>query len=234
MTDDVNKSAGDDSAGMEQAAEYALGLLTPDAASAFEAQMVTDPAAREAYAFWATTLASLTDDIAPVAPPKGVEDRINAALFGAQRKPRTILERLGSRPLAFAMTIMALTVLWVTLQPDVAPTVVPDYRAEIAAEDNSLIVLASFDVETRQLLISRTEGGARPGRTLQLWLIAGDAAPVSLGVLPDQTNVTLAVGDALVMAMAEGVLAISDEPLGGSPTGLPTGDVLAVGSVTRL
>ena len=229
MTDDQTEGEG-----MERAAEYALGLLDPADARAFEAQMVSDPAARDAYAFWANSFASLTDDIPSVAPPADVGSRIQATLFGAQRKPRTLLERLGKRPLAFAMTIMALTVLWVTLQPTPEQTVVPDYRAEIAAEDSSLIVLASFDVETRQLSVNRTAGAARPGRVLQLWLIAGDSAPVSLGVLPEQGGVTLPVDAVLVTAMATGVLAISDEPPGGSPTGLPTGDVLAVGPVTRL
>lgn len=229
MTDDQNKGEG-----MERAAEYALGLLDPADARAFEAEMATEPAAREAYAFWASSFASLTDDIPEVAPPDDVAARVNAALFGAQAKPRTLMDRLGKRPLAFAMTILALTMLWVVLQPDPEPGLVPDYRADISAEDNSLIVQARFDVETRQLLLDRTAGDARPGRALQLWLIAGDDAPVSLGVLPEQAQAALVVDEQLVAALESGVLAISDEPPGGSPTGLPTGDVLAVGPVTRL
>lgn len=49
-------------------------------------------------------------------PSVEVGSRIQAALFGAQRKPRSLLERLGSRPLAFSMMLMALTVLLVLLQ----------------------------------------------------------------------------------------------------------------------
>lgn len=66
----------------------------------------------------------------------------------------------------------------------------------------------------------------------ELWAIAGDAAPVSLGVVPENGRITLTLPDALRGSPQSGlVLALSDEPPGGSPTGAPTGDVLAVGEV---
>jgi anti-sigma-K factor RskA len=65
-----------------------------------------------------------------------------------------------------------------------------------------------------------------------LWLIAGNNAPVSLGVLPDAGAVTLMVAEALAVQLAGGTLAISDEPDGGSPTGAPTGAVLATATVS--
>jgi len=50
------------------AAEYALGLLTPQEAAAFEAVIGEDPALRQAYVQWADSFASITDDITPVEP----------------------------------------------------------------------------------------------------------------------------------------------------------------------
>ena len=76
-----------------------------------------------------------------------------------------------------------------------------------------------------------SSGGARPGRALELWLIEGDDPPVSLGVLPDTEATVLQVDAAVAAALPGGVLAVSDEPPGGSPTGQPTGDVLATGQV---
>ena len=65
-------------------------------------------------------------------------------------------------------------------------------------------------------------------------LIDGDAAPASLGVLPDDPHAVLEVAEGHRAAMPNATLAISDEPAGGSPTGLPTGDVLAAGQVSSI
>jgi anti-sigma-K factor RskA len=51
-------------------------------------------------------------------------------------------------------------------------------------------------------------------------------------VLPDAGLVTLPLSDAMGARLAGGTLAISDEPDGGSPTGAPTGAVLATAPVT--
>jgi anti-sigma-K factor RskA len=111
------------------------------------------------------------------------------------------------------------------------PPVDPPYVAQIAAEDGSLVVQAVYDDATGTLFVDREAGGAAPGRALELWLIAGEDAPVSLGVMPQDAQAILRVADDLRGRVAGAVLAISDEPEGGSPTGAPTGDVLAVGPV---
>jgi anti-sigma-K factor RskA len=109
----------------------------------------------------------------------------------------------------------------------------PVFAAEISG-DAGLRLLAVFDPVQGDLRLARTEGGAVPGRVLELWVIADGAAPVSLGVLPEGASANVAVPEALRLAVASGLLAISDEPLGGSPTGAPTGAVLATGPVTAL
>ena len=65
MTDDSNTEDE-----IVLSAEYALGLLTPGEAVAFEDVLSVDPEMREQYASWAESLATLTDEIAPVDPPK--------------------------------------------------------------------------------------------------------------------------------------------------------------------
>jgi len=95
---------------------------------------------------------------------------------------------------------------FVSLTDDVAPVVVvliglnqtgflqdeagPVYVAQIAAEDQSLVVQASFDANANTLELIRTAGGPRAGRALEMWLIAGDNPPVSLGVWPSEGNLT--------------------------------------------
>jgi anti-sigma-K factor RskA len=108
----------------------------------------------------------------------------------------------------------------------------PSLTAEIAAEDRTLVYAARFDPARAVLEVARTDGAPAPGRVHELWLIAeGAPTPVSLGVLPEDGRTALVLSEAVAAAMAGGTLAVSDEPPGGSPTGQPTGAVLAVGTL---
>jgi len=67
----------------------------------------------------------------------------------------------------------------------------------------------------------------QPGKSYELWMLPDGGAPVSLGVLPKQGTQTLSLSDAQFAALVRSsALAVSLEPEGGSPTGLPTGPVL--------
>jgi len=75
-----------------------------------------------------------------------------------------------------------------------------------------------LDLIADTLQLQRQAGGALPGRVLELWLIAeGAAAPVSLGVLPEAQDAQIIMPDTIAVQIASGLLAISDEPQGGSP-----------------
>ncbi len=214
------------------AAEYALGLLTPPEARAFEARMNRDPVLRAYYVIWAEDLASLTNGIAPVSPPPAVLKAIETRLFASEKQG--FLSWLGLIPALVGGLIAATLVYFVTSFGLLTTPDEPLYVAQIAAEDQSLIVLAAYDAATETLAIERTKGAAAAGRVLQLWLIAGDNPPVSLGVLPDAATAELTLTAEVIAALDGGTLAISDEPPGGSTTGAPTGAVLAVGAVTLL
>ena len=61
----------------------------------------------------------------------------------------------------------------------------------------------------------------------------GEGAPVSLGLVPGDGG-RLVLDDSLVQQVSDGaLLAVSVEPLGGSPTGVATGPVVLSGSLTR-
>lgn len=213
------------------AGEYALGLLSADAAAAFEARLVHEPQLRVLYAAWSEDLAGMTDGIAPVAPPAHLAARIEARLDGAAPRRRVGLGwLLGGLAAASVALLLALNAG--LFDPGLRLPADPALVAQIAAEDGSLRVAAAYDGDSGALYLDRQAGAAAPGRALELWLIAGDAAPVSLGVLPEAGRAALAVPEELRAGLEGGVLAISDEPPGGSPTGAPTGAVLAVGPIT--
>jgi anti-sigma-K factor RskA len=218
-----------------RAAEYALGLMTPSEARAFEAEMAGNAASRAAYAIWVEHLSTLTDDIPPIEPPAAVWTQIERDVNDAGPvRPKTWLQRLGVSPVLAAGLAAAIAFALLIDLPTRPAPFTPGYLAQVAATDGSLIVLAAFDPTLGTLRLERTAGAARPDRVLQLWVIAGDAAPVSLGVLPGDSVTDIPIPAILTEAVTTGVLAISDEPPGGSPTGLPSGDVLATGPVTGL
>ncbi|MDG1128474.1 MAG: anti-sigma factor [Paracoccaceae bacterium] len=213
------------------AAEYVLRLLDPVEDAAFRARLATEPALAAEVTAWTTRLSGLDADVAEVAPRPAVKTGLERRLFGQpQRLP--FWQRVG---LWQAVSLASVAVAaFLALQPPqpVAPT--PLFVSEIAAEDQSLRLLAVYDAQAAELRLTRTAGSAAEGRVLQLWAIAGDAAPVSLGVLPETGTTAVILPEALRAGLADLVLAISDEPPGGSPTGAPTGAVLAVGQVSAL
>lgn len=217
------------------AGEYALHLLDAKARRAFEDRLNNEPALRVLVAEWDAHFVAMSDEIAPVTPPALIKARIEDVLFPQPAKASIGVSLWRMLMGAGFATALGLAV-FVTLPPaDLPDSFAPTFTAELAAADQSLVVLASYAPEVGILRIDRQAGEARPGRVLELWLIAeGATAPVSLGVLPDSSATDITLAPALVDAIAGGTLAISDEPIGGSTTGAPTGDVLAAGVVISI
>lgn len=71
------------------------------------------------------------------------------------------------------------------------------------------------------------------GKSYQLWLLPTQGAPISLGVVvPGQARYAISAEAKAHLAQAK-AFAVSVEPRGGSPTGLPTGAVIMVGAAQR-
>ncbi|MGF7150871.1 anti-sigma-K factor RskA [Sphingomonas zeicaulis] len=76
---------------------------------------------------------------------------------------------------------------------------------------------------------------AGEGKSAELWVIPAGGQPVSLGLVrPGEMNTLTIRAEIRPMINGEATLAISIEPSGGSPTGQPTGPVVAAGRVTRI
>jgi anti-sigma-K factor RskA len=207
-----------------QAGEYVLGVLDAPARAAVEARKKADAGFAALVTGWEKDLAGMNDGFAEV-PAPDLMPQIEARLFGvvapAPRGAKGWLWRfvLGAVA-AGAFAVLVLTVLS-PLQAPMAPVL----TATLVAEGQPLVFAASWD--GGELVVRRTSGDAAPtGQVQELWLIADDQAPVSLGLL-DTVELRRPLD-----ALPEGaVLAVSLEPAGGSPTGAPTGPVLVAGVV---
>jgi anti-sigma-K factor RskA len=214
------------------AAEYALGVLQGQARLDFERRLVGNPALAATVRMWDEHFVSFAEDIAPVAPPKHIANALESRLF-ATPKP-SLWSSLGFwRGLAMASLAAAVTLgAWNLRSPTETPA--GALVAQVAGETNAVKLVAYYDETKGELRLNRTDGTPATGRSFELWLIAGQDAPVSMGVLPDAAAGKILVPTNLRSKLKDGTLAISDEPTGGSKTGAPTGAVLATGSLTAV
>ncbi len=217
------------------AAEYSLGVMQGQARLNFARRIANEPALAQAVRQWDEQFATFAEDIAPEQPPRHVEAALQKRLFSnAQSKP-SLWQSLGfwrgltAASLAAAIALGALSLRSTVEQPSGNALV-----AQVAAEQGDLKIVAYYDEAKGELRLNRVAGAAHSGRSLELWLIAGNEAPVSLGVLADVAATHVKAPAHLLTKFKNGILAISDEPAGGSPTGAPTGAVLATGPLTEV
>lgn len=216
--------------------EYALGVMPAAERALFAADLKDDRALRLRLRDWEERLAPLSADVPAVAPPPAVFASIEKRLFpeaAAQLAAPSLAwwRRIGVWQAATALSLALLVALVVV--PGLSPST-PPLVAVMANEGASLSIAALYEPASGRLRFNRAAGDApAAGRSHEVWLIAAGDAPVSLGVLTLAAG-ELLVPDALRPRMAGGLLAITDEPAGGSPSGKPTGAVLASGPLAAL
>lgn len=208
------------------AAEYVLGTLSGAARRRFDVLLPAHPALREAVANWEARLLPLALKAEPVQPAARVWAAIEDKL-GWTAPARAASTRLRFWQAFAAAATVAAVVLGTTLRP--APTGAPMIVVLHATQGNQTLV-AGLSPDRRQLSIQPLQKVAlTPDRSLELWALKKDGPPASLGLIA--ADKLTAVNQRALPRDTKG-LAVSLEPLGGSPTGAPTGPVLFVGDLT--
>jgi anti-sigma-K factor RskA len=197
------------------AAEYVLGVLDgPDRATA-ETRLKRDAGFAALVADWEVKLSGLNDGF-DEAPAPNLLPQIEARLFptAAPAGPRRRGFSFAWLSGGLVATVLALASI-ATLAPPRLELV-----AALATADNRLAYRVTHFGDTLQ--VTRVAGvPAVAGQVHELWIIAPDANPVSLGLLQDKPLVVT------YPTPPDGfTFAVSIEPEGGSPTGLPTGPVI--------
>jgi len=219
------------------AAQRAQHVLRGRTRGRFERLARSDPALGDAIRQWEERLAPLAEQLPPVRPPARVWQAILSRIRGGRASTRsTLWSNLGLwRGLALAGLASAF-VLAVALFTPAPERPQGTLVAVLAGSDAKAALIASADRFGRYLTVKAISRIDVPAdRSLQLWMLPGTGNPRSLGTFDANVaaRVTLsAEADAALRNIP--ALAVSLEPRGGSPTGLPTGPVLYTGPVQRL
>ena len=244
MSDDIDHIAPEDE-GRVLAAEYVLGVLSAEERRKVETRMAEEASFAREVAGWEERLGGMASYVPPATPPAQTWLRIEASLGGpvasAAAQPGTSIWQslafwravsVGTSTLAAAC--VAGLIYIGTLPPTQAPrapllatltglkTNQPNFVAAISADGVSLTIVPAALLTTDK-------------RSMELWLIPQGGKPASLGLIAAGQPVRLNVPPELLQHVGRGAtLAVSLEPPGGSPTGQPTGEVIAHGNLTNL
>jgi anti-sigma-K factor RskA len=213
------------------AGEYALGTLPRRARQRFRHLMAADPELAGLVGDWVRRFGPLDEATPAEEPPARVWRAIERRIAGAAPPPP--LPWFGAlafwRGLALvAGAAAAGLVLYITLFVGRAPA--PIVVAVLAGQGGTPGWVAVTGPKPGEVSFSAVAPQFEPNpHAFELWAIAA-GRPHPLGLLPQGS------GSAVALQLAElpppgGVLAVSLEPPGGSPTGLPTGPVLYQGKV---
>jgi anti-sigma-K factor RskA len=223
------------------AAEYVVGVLPAEERRTVSARIDNDSAFARIVDRWEVYFSPLAVAYAAVEAPAGVKAAVDRRLFSGQASsaPARTADRPGLwASLGFwrglAAAALAALVIYLAI-PFLSPPVgVPENRliASIAPANSDVAYLAVYDVAKGEVALSYVSGERGTDRDFELWMVEGSNAPVSMGVIPAGASARLPVTPAVQAKLAAGVaLAISREPLGGSPTGSPT-EVVAAGGLS--
>jgi anti-sigma-K factor RskA len=227
------------------AAEYVLGSLDADERATVAARRRNDPALDRAITAWEARLAPLSDSVPGIAPPAhvlaGLADRLRARPVPSLRPART--RRALVAGVCALAACLVLAVIWTRDLPGMPTTLMAQLQRNAAATilDDGANVWTPFrfevlfDLRASTIIVSPVAAAPSPTLNYQLWLIPSDhGPPISLGMIPlprttaSPWRATYPPDDLL-----HSTLAVSLEPMGGSPIGKPSGPVVYVGKLSK-
>jgi anti-sigma-K factor RskA len=224
------------------AAEYVLGVLAADERLIASRRIEAETDFARLVDGWEVNFSPLAAAYAEIEPPASVKPAIDRRLFASAASVTTPAESRGLwSSLAFwrglaaaAVAALAIYIAVPILNPPVEQPQ-PRLVASLAAEGSDVKYLAVYDAAHHEVGLSHVSGERAAGKDFELWMIEGKNPPVSMGVIPAGATAHIVVSPAAQQKLAQGaVLAVSLEPAGGSPTGQPTGPVVAAGDLKSI
>jgi anti-sigma-K factor RskA len=245
------------------AAEHALGLLLDGDALAAEARMEREPAFAAEVARWRHHFSAFDRTAPMASLPPGLWQRIEAKLADAPATAGELLQeptletsrarelraqgrlpitsgeaaadarrrlfwRIGGLVAAAAAIVIAAGLGTQLQQARSAPVLV----AILQTPDNQAAAVVNAFADGRTEMVPLTTFSVPAGKVLEVWTLWDrQVGPRSVGLLAAMASSRLRLDN---LPRGEGQLfEITLEPAGGSPTGRPTGPVLAIGRAAR-
>jgi anti-sigma-K factor RskA len=238
MSDEDTIDAGEH--GDLTAAEYVLGVLGAEERRHAEFRIASEPRFAAEVAFWEARLGGLAEGVYPVMPPAkiwdGIEARLSSAL--APEQPRAGLWQSLAfwRTFAIASAALAAASMAGLVYLANLPSLGPPLLARLNGESGqaSFVVAVNKGGDSLTIVPAALLSGEQQ-KAFELWLITPGDKPHSLGLIDPTKPVRISVPETLLPKVnSDAVFAVSVEPPGGSPTGQPTGPVIANGKPASL
>lgn len=236
------------------AGEYVLGMQDADVRRQLRLRRESDPGFARLVDFWERQFTSLVDEVESVRVPEYLWPRIRTQVgwtpVGPARKSgawNSVAFWRGAAALAAAAAIAAVFLARAPQTPAPVPQPVVQQAApqpveqpkpvvELARDDGTAGWLASIDAAHGKLMMVPVPAAAdAQGRVPELWLIPAGGSPRSLGIVSINKAHSVSVPDRFATELVKGsTLAITLEPPGGAPRGVPTGPIIAKGAIQTI
>lgn len=232
-----------------RAAEYVLGTLDKAEREAVENTRLTNPELEQAIHQWQHYFSGLNDYSQDATPRSELLNDILTKL-DEQESTRELstkmptvsvdnlvdIQAMRNKLKRWRLTalstsaIAACLAIFMVIKPPIGTNSQNNapFVAVFQADDNQPAFIMSLDINTKKLTVRPVMAQEQAGKTYQLWIKSDDIgpAPKSLGVL---TNVSSPIQKQIGYdsgVIRNATFGISVEPIGGSPTGSPTGPAI--------
>ncbi|WP_157961594.1 anti-sigma factor [Acuticoccus kandeliae] len=221
-----------------QALEYALGLLDEDARRAFEAALLDDRELATKVWAWEDQLLPLAEAVKPRPLGPRVLREVERRIFGKEVEERRADKRAisfwrRSFSLASVVALIALgAIATIALRPELVVEPQPQWVAAIIYENGSVTLARLREDGT---LVAEAARPLTGNGSQELWIVPAGGPPLSLGLMPEEASGEMHLTREADLQFAPGSeLRITLEPVGGSPTGAPTGPLVASGPLSYI
>lgn len=227
------------------AAEYVLGTMSARTRRRFNTLLKQMPALRRNVADWESRLLPLANVLPEIQPPARVWKAIEARIHGK----RSSAARAGFwqslsfwRMSSFTSAALAVAlIVFVSVPGRQAPEELPGRMVvvmnDLQTKEPAMTATWEPGRQGERIVRLRVIGHAEmaPGTAWEMWMLpGGDQKPVSLGLVTTHETQTMVVPASMSARLDSATgLAMSVEPAGGSPTGLPSGPVLYAGNCIK-
>jgi anti-sigma-K factor RskA len=217
------------------AAEHVLGMHSPRVRARFLRLLKEDFELRALVEQWETRLHPLALGLTEETPPTRVWEAIQQQIRRRDaRKPKPALSFWRYAALLTSAAAVALV-----LYLGVAPRTDTPYMVAVmtAAQAEPMMIATWQDADEPVLRIQvLAHREMAPDSAWELWCLPGkNQPPMSLGLITTESVQTVKLNERQMRELTQAeALAMSVEPKGGSPTGLPTGPVLASGPLKKI